>query len=606
MRLWTRIPINIIFLHSFIIRVSLFGVNSIDELKSDVKKEWIAAWGAEKGVSQENSQRLNKVGDITKKIFSTVGDFLPDTVKNIGNSILSVNIIDFISIAPIIENKKVILVFDDLERANMSKGDLLGCINDYCENQHFNTIVVANEEKINNVTIGEISYEEIKEKIIQRTVRHIPDYTEIIKGVIKELSCRHAKYKSLLQDNIENITTIFSGTTADGVSLDNFVIAQERRFGSREEKEQDEQRRSSILKRRPHNIRSIKCALQDFERVYDRMSKEQINCNEKWLCSYLAYVMAFRAALVEENERYGTLLSEGNLSILYPGFYNSKYILESIIKWIRTGEWNSEDIDAEIKYVIDRDKAMEPKDIVRTHRIIDIEEEVIEKGFPEILQMAYDGELTIDEYVNFIQNSYLARAYNAPIPDIEWHKIRTGLKTKIDSLLQQGIEQSHTRMYISNDQKQYFTEDEWDTYELISQMHEKSILMFNRNRKRYVQLMKQNSGQAFSESHNKRFDYFSHEMAEVTADAFQNEDNASKCMFPGYFDGMWDHYTSRPDVEIEKTVDGFKELKVRLELIQNGYKKQKYNIAAKHTETFINVVNKLIEKVEDKTESSSD
>lgn len=210
-----------------------------------------------------------------------MGDFLPDTVKNIGNSILSVNIIDFISIAPIIENKKVILVFDDLERANMSKGDLLGCINDYCENQHFNTIVVANEEKINNVTIGEISYEEIKEKIIQRTVRHIPDYTEIIKGVIKELSCRHAKYKSLLQDNIENITTIFSGTTADGVSLDNFVIAQERRFGSREEKEQDEQRRSSILKRRPHNIRSIKCALQDFERVYDRMSKEQINCNEK-------------------------------------------------------------------------------------------------------------------------------------------------------------------------------------------------------------------------------------------------------------------------------------------------------------------------------------
>ena len=81
------------------------------------------------------------------------------------------------------------------------------------------------------------------------------------------------------------------------------------------------------MKKRPHNIRSIKCALQDFERVYDRMSKEQINCNEKWLCSYLSYVMAFRAGLLEENERYGTLLSDGNLSILYPGFYNSKYIL---------------------------------------------------------------------------------------------------------------------------------------------------------------------------------------------------------------------------------------------------------------------------------------
>ncbi len=589
-----------------IIRVSLFGLNSIDELKSDVKKEWISAWGAEKGVSQENSQKLNKVGNIAKKVFSTVGDCLPDTVKNIGNSILSVNIIDFISIAPVIEDKKVILVFDDLERANMPKGDLLGCINDYCENQHFNTIVVANEEKINNVAIGEIPYEEIKEKIIQRTVCHIPDYTEIMKEIITEMSCRNINYKNLLQDNVENITTIFSGTTVDGVSLDSLAATQDRKYGSREEKEQDEQKRSSILKKRPHNIRSIKCALQDFERVYDRMSKEQINCNEKWLCSYLAYVMAFRAGLLEENERYGTLLSDGNLSILYPGFYNSKYILQSVIRWIRTGEWNSEEIDAEIKYVIDRDRVMEPKDIVRTHRIIDIEEEVIKEGFPEILQMAYNGDLTIDEYVNFIQNSYFARTYQAPVPDIEWPKIQAGLRMKIESLLQQGIEQSHIRMFIGNDQKKYFTENEWNTYEMISQIHEKSVLMFNRNRKRYVELMKENSGQAFTESHNKRFDYFSHEMAEVTADAFQNEDNASKCVFSGYFDGMWEHYISMPDVEIEKTVDGFKELKVRLKRIYNEYAKQNLNIAAKHTETFINVVNKLIEMDKDEVEDSLD
>lgn len=107
--------------------------------------------------------------------------------------------------------------------------------------------------------------------------------------------------------------------------------------------------------------------------------------------------------------------------------------------------------------------------------------------------MAYNGELTIDEYVNFIQNSYWARTYDAPIPDIEWAKVQVGLKMKIESLLQQGIEQSNTRMYISNNQKQYFTENEWDTYELISQIHEKSVLMFNRNRKRYVELMKESS-----------------------------------------------------------------------------------------------------------------
>lgn len=92
----------------------------------------------------------------------------------------------------------------------------------------------------------------------------------------------------------------------------------------------------------------------------------------------------------------------------------------------------------------------------------------------------------------------------------------------------------------------------------------------------------------------------------MTANAFHNADNASKCVFPGYFDGMWDHYTSMPDVEIEKTVDGFKELKVHLEFIYNEYKKQKFNIAAKHTEIFINVVDRLIEMSVDKAENSSD
>lgn len=45
---------------------------------------------------------------------------------------------------------------------------------------------------------------------------------------------------------------------------------------------------------------------------------------------------------------------------------------------------------------------------------------------------------------------------------------------------------------------------------------------------------------------------------------------------------------------------------MRLELIHNEYKRQKFDIAAKHTETFINVVNKLIEMGEDKAEGSSD
>ena len=47
-----------------------------------------------------------------------------------------------------LNNKKVVLVFDDLERSKLDTVDILGCINEYCENRGFHTIVIANEDKL--------------------------------------------------------------------------------------------------------------------------------------------------------------------------------------------------------------------------------------------------------------------------------------------------------------------------------------------------------------------------------------------------------------------------------------------------------------------------
>ena len=81
-----------------------------------------------------------------------------------------------------------ILVFDDLERSNISSTDLLGCINDYCENQSFNTIIVANEEKIKDSADNKLSYREIKEKIVQRVISFVPDYGEVVSNSIESES----------------------------------------------------------------------------------------------------------------------------------------------------------------------------------------------------------------------------------------------------------------------------------------------------------------------------------------------------------------------------------------------------------------------------------
>jgi hypothetical protein len=108
--------------------------------------------------------------------------------------------------------------------------------------------------------------------------------------------------------------------------------------------------------------------------------------------------------------------------------------------------------------------------------------------------------------------------------------------------------------------------------------------------------MKKDAKQAFSESYNKQFDYFSKDMAEVTADAFYRGDNAEKGAFPGYFSGMWENYKNMYGIDIEKTIEGFKDLKNRLEPIYDEYKNRELNVAAKHTQVFIEVIDKLIIK----------
>ena len=83
---------------------------------------------------------------------------------------------------------------------NISSTDLLGCINDYCENQSFNTIIVANEQKIKDSSDNELSYHEIKEKIVQRVIQFVPDYGEVVSNSIELMSCG-IEYKGLLRRN---------------------------------------------------------------------------------------------------------------------------------------------------------------------------------------------------------------------------------------------------------------------------------------------------------------------------------------------------------------------------------------------------------------------
>lgn len=121
-----------------VIRISLFGITTIDGIHMAVKQAWISEYNKEKKwktVAEKAQQGKDVVGKL---------EFLPEWVRGIATTDWQ----SFIEIKNTIEEKSVVLVFDDLERCCLDTVDVLGVINDYCENQKFHTIIVANQDKM--------------------------------------------------------------------------------------------------------------------------------------------------------------------------------------------------------------------------------------------------------------------------------------------------------------------------------------------------------------------------------------------------------------------------------------------------------------------------
>jgi hypothetical protein len=584
-----------------ILRISLFGLSSIEAINDCARSTWLNAYLEDKGWD-EKSKTVSKLQSKLARLP------LPEDWKNI----VTFNPAALLNVTNEMNDKKVILIFDDLERCKLNTIDVLGCINDYCENQKFHTIVVANEDKIHNkqqealanmeskevsvdekskiaITLNypqqqkateEISYEEIKEKIIQRTIKYKPDYASIVHTIIVNQVCLSEEYHEFLKQHEDDILNLFAP------AIDKDTTDDEDIFSEPKEKP-----------KRPHNIRSLKCSLQDFYRIFVVLVNNEFSDLDKWLSSFVSYMLSYKAGIAKEG-KYGTIFADKEVGDLYPAFNNSRFMLETAKNWIFRGEWDEELLKKEIKVIKDRQKAATPKDVVRTYRIMDVEEDILIQGFHEVLEMAYGGLLSLDEYVNFIMNCYWARKYQFELPCIiDWDRIKQGILLCIRQMTEQCVKDVHVRSIISHDDKELFKQAEWEAYELIETFWNGNVLMFNENKRLYLDSIKRDVLSAFFKCENKRMDVFDGEMAEATANAFSQCNNSEKHIFSVDFKNMWKNYRYWPDIKLSLTNQGFKELLVSLKEEKESLLKQNKMIAVGHTDEFIKVVEKLAQDI---------
>lgn len=575
------------------VSVSLFGIDSLDKLRVEVKKKWLEKASE---LDKPKGTRFSKFTDFYKKIYSIFKNALPDKWQEKGEVVSS--IMDLVNLMPIsnrVFEKKVILVFDDLERTNISYTDLLGCINDYCENQGFNTIIVANEEKIEDKSDDGLSYLEIKEKIVQRVIPFVPDYEEVVANSIESMSCG-IEYKGLLKRNRRPLVKILSGDFNDNAIIEQYKAENYDLGDSKKRKEypQKEEELRKLLARRPHNIRSFKCAIQDFERAYNKLVEMDIQDCSNWLLSFICFMMTYKAGLIQENPRYGKLVMYFEVKKLYPEVFDTNFTLDGFTEWIIHGEWNDEVISKEIQLFLKKEKADTPLEILKTHILPDISEEVINKGFKDLLEEVYAGKLSLDEYILFIQNCCYSRMYDLDLPTVNWENVREGIRKQIKYLIKSDEKDSHYHRIIDDENKEHFTEDEWSTYKIIKEFRDNDVWVYEKNQRLYIDLISSDLNIAFRDLSNKRYNKFSLDMESATINAFKNANNKDKNHFFRWFVGIWGEYSDSSEIDGTVTTASLKKLRDDLNSVMQEYQEKGKNIAAKHTQDFIEKLDVII------------
>ena len=216
-----------------------------------------------------------------------------------------------------------VLCFDDLERANVDVIDILGYINNFVEHDHIKTIIICNEkelstklkssnlemktfiatylldkqgelntndkpmvekiqDKIEHVFDKANDYERIKEKLIGETFEYAPKFDYIINGILM----RYENDPELIRFLRENT---------------NIIITTFKRSGTR-------------------NLRILKHALNDFQKIFDMVEKNYPNVNNRVMQTMLIFTIAVSFEIkagkttkdkfmnIKDNEEYKALL----------------------------------------------------------------------------------------------------------------------------------------------------------------------------------------------------------------------------------------------------------------------------------------------------------
>ncbi len=309
------------------IYMSLYGISNLEEIS---KKIFI-----------ETTQLMDK--NLRKFMNENEQSTIPEYAKtgiDMANFFGVTQNGDKLDYAEFFSTDDKVLCFDDLERANVDVIDILGYINNFVEHDHIKTIIICNEkelstklkssnlemktfiatylldkqnelnktdkpmvekiqQKIESVFDKANDYERIKEKLIGETFEYAPKFDYIINGILM----RYENNPDLIRFLRENTR---------------LIISTFERSGTR-------------------NLRILKHALADFQKIYEMVSKNYPNTSHRVIQTMLIFTIAVSFEIkagkitkdkfvnIKDNEEYKSILVSSRILMDNRQFYIKEF-----------------------------------------------------------------------------------------------------------------------------------------------------------------------------------------------------------------------------------------------------------------------------------------
>ena len=546
--------------------ISLFGIDNIKDLNERIKEEYLTFLS-------------NLFGKKAKKIFKPIGKMvrafskitaavLPSSAVASAvyagiESARSFNPIGFWPVKKEVgsgKNKKeFILVLDDFERRGIKCKDLIGVINEYAENKKIKTIIIANEEKIEDD-----DYIEMKEKLISRTINFSVNNIEMLESILNDYPEDGDGYKEFLIQHKQILVEAFSDSEYN-------------------------------------NLRTFKVCLADFKRVYLAWKESDVPFKgniENVLYVFCAIMYENKVGHYTEGQGIGYIIidekenQKKKIKEKY-AFDTFTYVLDNISRWVVKGDWDKDDFIAEIRKKYIKEELSHEWAFTYSH-FWDLQQEDIDEGMPPLIAKAYEGEASCDELISLLQKIHCMKEYKISLPCVvDYSKLKEGFEKRKQKIKNGEIKEPRKYTFVNSSQI-----DE-EAYKLNIEIENLDYKMRAwENQQLFKEYLLDSEGIHRYDLKNKYLESFDDELLNLFIKTYNTSKNGKKRELILVLNGFVFDSSQYSSYEQQNTT--IKNLKVLLQRIQNQNNKSSDNMSVAVDRSAAEAIEEIINRLEKK------